>query len=185
MQCIIFPLLFPRSSCVVVVTGEQIYYTWTNKISVNIIRKSTINDLYFSLTKEKCFKSSQFLTIIFHCAFKTEHFRLCASTLAGNRLAFSLGSKEIPKVNCPDYICTMGVIFWVNMAGQCRPTPSTFNSLFSLLPLFPPASHIYNATAATTPSCPQKFRYWSSDQFRRFLKQNPSGDTVWSMIHAR
>ncbi len=54
-------------------------------------------------------------------------FNVCANTAAGSRLTFSLEVEDIPKVNCPDYTCTGGVIVWVNMAGQQRPTPSTDN----------------------------------------------------------
>lgn len=55
---------------------------------------------------------------------------------------FSLEVVDIPKVNCPDYTCTGGVIVWVNMAGRQKPTPSTTNVLSATGPL--PVAHIYS-----------------------------------------
>lgn len=44
-------------------------------------------------------------------------FNKCVNPAAGSRLAFPLEEEDIPKVNCPNYTCTVGVIVWVNMAG--------------------------------------------------------------------
>lgn len=49
--------------------------------------------------------------------------------------AFSFGLDDIPKVNCPDYTCTGGVIALLNTAGEERPTP-------------PMATKLLRATAA-------------------------------------
>lgn len=54
-------------------------------------------------------------------------FNVCANPAAGRRLAFSLEMEYIPKVNCPDYTCTVGAIVWVNMADRQGPTPGTDN----------------------------------------------------------
>lgn len=95
-----------------------------------------------NLQTRKHFESSSSFTIIFSVLLKLSLSLLLfmmrafqssagsVQTQVGNRLAFTLGSKEIPKVNCPDYMCTMGVIFWLNMAAHYGPESNTFNTLF-------------------------------------------------------
>lgn len=74
-------------------------------------RKKLSSTLFFRRCECECFNSTY------------------AQTLQpGSRLAFSLEVRDIPKVNCPDYTCTRGVIVWVNMAGRQRPTPSSDSS---------------------------------------------------------